>query len=139
MTVLPRLTPLAALLLAVLLASPLVALPPDTRPNEALTPTDVLVEFARLRGIIDRCTHRDNQIDFATLIETVLRAQGGTPLDALTGRKARLRAQLQAQVNDAYREIAPDGDACYSAGEFTTQTARADALAATLQALAKPN
>lgn len=126
-----RLLSTAALCLSVALAVPALAqpAPAEAAPGRGpMSPREMLIEYAGLRGVIDRCTRTPNQIDFLALIEAVVRAERYSFLDELSGRSARLRAELQAGVNLAYGRAMPAGQ-CGSASDLVVQAGRADALA----------
>lgn len=110
---------------------PQVVPAPVTQP-EPMSARQLLIEYATLRGIIDRCTRSPNQVDFPGLIEAVVATEGAGLLDRLSGRTLRLRGELQAGVNMAYMRALPSGD-CASATELLVHAGRADALAAGLK------
>ncbi len=111
--------------------------PAETRDEQPQTPRDLLLEYARVRGVIDACTQSGNRIDFQSLIDRLSRHENRGLWQSLRNGAARYRAELQGQVNAVYTSHYSAAE-CGSAGDLAMQTGRAEAIWASLNSLLPP-
>lgn len=123
----------AMLIFALGLFLPASANDADALSLRAVSARETLLEYAETRGAVDGCTGTRNEVDFQDLIDRTLDRGGSRIWRFLSPQKPDTRAELQTEVNAAYRRGFVDRN-CTTAIAVVVQAERAEALRSALVA-----